>query len=572
VSSFVAFKNTNLSSGGHPGSEESVDRHSESLSRIEEYITNSRQFCRHLGHSIAQGQVPPHEYLELVAAMAGAVPPDEFHEWFGERTSVKHVPAGRLYCIVRASSCSQSDIAAGLETEHIQTLIGLERPVSQATISRIVADVPPAAEESQEHVVETIDRLLSDIDSRGPLSALGRSGSANGPRTNQYEPERSDVLHLARQILGRAYSWIEFDRAQNYSISRRRILQYLELCAARRRTPAGLNTPAVDFADELPNESSVATHLRTVDQTTVTRMFGGAHAEVRDWVDAEFGTVDVALDTTPIDYWGEPGTAGSVRKNPLNNTVTKIEFLTVQLIGDVPNFVPVVFPVTSKSNRGRLGKRALRWVGSRYDVGRVLADSEFYSEEVVRGLREVADSFIVRAPNGDNGRDNNVFGNLRSEARSGTPPAAATTHGVGDLSLEDTLFVSELTKQSTRQKTDEDGFAFYYTDQIPQDTSCSELVADAQRRWQIETAYDQMKNTFMPPSGSSQSSVRYFHIQFGTLLYNVWRAIRWTLAQSSASAPPAAEKFLDTIASDPREFDLESSQRNPLPWTDVTSY
>jgi len=209
--------------------------------------------------------------------------------------------------------------------------------------------------------------------------------------------------------------------------------------------------------------------------------------------------VVVAIDFTDIEWYGEE-LPFIVRGRAKNGTDRFIRFATIGVVEDGKRFALKVLPVTPLSCMEKVVKELINFVQRFVSIRVILLDRGFYSNEVIKEIKESKHCFVMPVKKCDK-----VKQLMKTAYKDGSQEyemSKGTTYTLVVVKDEDT-------KKLLPYATNLDGI---------QPVVIHELYT---HRFGIETQY-RLKNQFLGRTCSKQYSVRYAFFILAVALYNLW--------------------------------------------------
>ncbi|MFB6200044.1 MAG: transposase, partial [Candidatus Nanohaloarchaea archaeon] len=215
--------------------------------------------------------------------------------------------------------------------------------------------------------------------------------------------------------------------------------------------------------------------------------------------------VDVAIDFTNIQYYGDKNDNMVVETQPKNGTTHAYQFATIKIVSGGEHYTLKALPVNKFSNKRDIVEELLDHAEKHIEIRRVYADRGFFSGKIINLFQERNQKFIMPAV-----RNQKVKQFLEEEEA----PAIVRYTMKGK---ETSTF--NLAIKKPENEDDPKPFATNCTQLEILGNNLFELYG---RRWDIETGYRVQKNNFYPKTTSKNYNVRLFYFLFSQLLYNTW--------------------------------------------------
>jgi len=209
-------------------------------------------------------------------------------------------------------------------------------------------------------------------------------------------------------------------------------------------------------------------------------------------------SVIVAIDFTDIEWYGEE-LPFIVKGQAKNGTKCFIRFATIAVVEDGKRFTLKVLPVTPLSATEHIVKELITYVQHFVSIRVVLLDRGFYSNDVIKQIKEMKVKFVIPAK-----KSGKVKEKLQEAYENG--PMNYT------MSKGETYTLTVI-------KEDDDMLLPYATNLG--ETEPSIIHELYEHRFGIETQY-RMKNKFFGKTCSKKYSIRYTFFILAVALYNLW--------------------------------------------------
>lgn len=206
----------------------------------------------------------------------------------------------------------------------------------------------------------------------------------------------------------------------------------------------------------------------------------------------------LAIDYTDIEWYGEE-LPFIVKSKEKNGTKKFIRFATIAIVEDGKRFTLKVLPVTPLSIRERVVEKLIKFAQQLVDIKVILFDRGFYSNEVIKTLKKLEQSFIMPVKK---------KGKVKQKMKE--------AYFEGPLEYE--MSKGETFTMMTVRDEKNDKFLPYATNLDEKPSNVHDLYKN---RFGIETQY-RVKNKFMGKTCSKQYRVRYAFFVLAVSLYNIW--------------------------------------------------
>ena len=228
----------------------------------------------------------------------------------------------------------------------------------------------------------------------------------------------------------------------------------------------------------------------------------------------------LAFDITKVPWYGDENnlwTTGNVQKD---NTSEFWHIGVLSICSSEYNYILGATPVQKKSNKSATLRRMLKWFRqlTDYDVDRCYLDSEFFERAAFEACRDFnVDAMIQAKPVGD-------VGDLLDGVDQGGYDSASNVD-FSSLTPRPNAFVAPVNPEETGAEK-QDSHTAWITDLDVTERDLRGLAYQYRYRWRIETAINQLKNTFLGRCKSSQRQVRTLYFGAAQLFFNFWVALR----------------------------------------------
>lgn len=228
----------------------------------------------------------------------------------------------------------------------------------------------------------------------------------------------------------------------------------------------------------------------------------------------------LAFDITKVKWYGDENnrwTTGNVQKD---NTSEFWHIGVLCVCSSEYNYILGATPVQKKSNKSATLRRMLKWFRqlTDYDVDRCYLDSEFFERAAFEACRDFnVDAMIQAKPVGD-------VGELLDDVDQGGYDSASNVD-FSSLTPRPDAFVAPVNPEETGAEN-QDSHTAWITDLDVTARDLRGLAYQYRYRWRIETAINQLKNTFLGRCKSSQRQIRTLYFGAAQMFFNFWVALR----------------------------------------------
>lgn len=424
--------------------------------------------------------------------------------------------------------------------EEAETL-GFEEVPSRTTFGRTWRD--RLSREFRDRVQHTTHRILEYSKEQGNpigLRSLETEDQSDVSKRTENRVIREKSVEVAEDLRDLIYGAVDLQRPETGTQYTRAEFLGLEsyLCSDGVAAETGSDT----YGDRAPKGVDVPdgdTLLHYIKQLDVDQI----HKVIQQGINVQLKAarrhleftrpVEVAIDMTYIPYYGQRD--GSLAIGDDNERVTVVgappskkyewclKFATVSIVGDNVRFMIAVRPHTKGQQIGELA-RELYWDAAEHvNIKRVYADSEFYTTETFKALKEAGVTFVIPAPRNQRVKRQIDRADEGIWVKKNIGIYGPTTGGPSNSRVE-------VNHVGVPKQTNPDETVVFATnedldDDIELDRRETERrINRYRRRVGIETNY-RVLDEFLPNTTSKNYSVRLFHFGFAILVFNMWRLV-----------------------------------------------
>ena len=377
----------------------------------------------------------------------------------------------------------------------------------------------------------------------------------------------SKLLQAVRKARQVTFASWKTHRAENASHSDEDHLRQLAYMAMGE---CGTTQGASRFKRNGDGGMSANTHLRISKQyglDDVIEAFNDSVADIHNKLNlyTEYERpVSVAIDITPIPYWGDPESLPQVAGAHQGDTVKspyKLLFATITVIREnipiILGFEPVVFDSPWNDNdtfrNAEAVKKLVDRASEHVNIHMVMADSEFAGGDTVQALDDRDINYLFQGA-----KHSSTIKTIRKMNYEWDKHVHIEDRGyhLGDGEYTDTKRIYIPTRNWPRDKEPENGHenkAVFITNADWVDESNAWGFAEKySNRWTIENQYKVLKSEFLPPYHGHHFPSRVFYFAFGCALQNAWRLAdfyhqKWGDGEYGYSPELPAGEFVDLV-------------------------
>lgn len=363
-----------------------------------------------------------------------------------------------------------------------------------------------------EHALELIEHITAYIRQKNREQNKIRGVQQTEEPEEGGDEQENEVEKATQQVMNflkwKVFPKLSFDRADNAKYDGVELLDLLTFCGMRNVcTNEGYNLLA-DLADkDVPHARTVRHHIASLDRSDIYSMYEAANERILRLAKEEGRLdkpVDVAIDFTNIQYYGDKNDEMVTEVQPKDGTSHAYQFGTLKVVSGGEHYTLLAVPVSKFDSKTAVVEELLSYAEDVVDIERVYADRGFFTTDVLNLIEERGHRYLVPAI-----RNSKIRGMLEERDEEGIE---RYTMGSGDTATFNLVF-----------REGRDG------DLKPFATNCNHLEILTNnlfdlygRRWDIETGYRVQKENFYPKTTSKDYNIRLFYFLFSQLLYNAW--------------------------------------------------
>ena len=348
--------------------------------------------------------------------------------------------------------------------------------------------------------------------------------------------------YLAEEIIPEILSDIDLRRAHNTSHDTEVFFGFLANLARNSWSgSSGSIHTAYQLDVEVPRVNTLNGHITKYEIPDPDQFQSQAHNDIklleifRNSNDKIFKSVlrknevetnSVAIDTTNWRWYSEEA-PWNLGVKPRQNTATAWQFICLSLVETERRFVIGTLPVNSKKNYPDLSRSLIERVQEYADPQYVYFDSEFYNSNIIETCRELGINYLIRAKSYDK------IQKLEEKVKKSNNDAKIKRDvDFAGLKVSPDLVAVQLDEERVGY-SEETQTTSYITDITGFNPDPMDLHYRFDDRWSIESAFNQIKNRFLPQTESPQTEVRVFYFLTAVLFYNLYQLSKLDLAESA---------------------------------------
>lgn len=363
----------------------------------------------------------------------------------------------------------------------------------------------------------------------GPLPATvrDRHGLDISPTLDEREiaeaTRQRAIKNWIQSILPRVLEPLTFHReATKYSVES--IVATLAQAAFASGTAAGPRTAVWHYPEEeVPTMSQITDLVNDLGYTEIFQLFTEINIEFIRLV-SELGffatPADMSIDTTWLPLTGEANPDESANKligNPKNCDSGQGWCITALGVANSQcRFVVGADLATRKTEYADRYRYLLKQAGQEINIGRIYADREFESGDMVEMCRAIAgDEWVIRhRKKNEKGDIAEIIGDVDNGEMLFAPKVS-----FAGVTPDPNLYIHPIPKDKRRNNGNT--HMYFLTDLGEAGSWPTDVYAIYMKRWNIETSFRQIKHRFYPTSQSSSGDFRFFLFNIATLYYNI---------------------------------------------------
>lgn len=262
-----------------------------------------------------------------------------------------------------------------------------------------------------------------------------------------------------------------------------------------------------------PQGQTMFHHLKKFSLEDIQRLYLRLLEAI--WIEARTNkvfnskNVTLAIDCTSMLYYGRSNTPGT---NSTEDGKDRIcyRFITVSIVENGKRFILMAIPFNRLDTKYKLVKDLLLYARKKVNVGLVLFDKGFYSEEMIQTLDSLRLFYIILCPK-----------NPRIKKMIDRVPLPTFQSNYNMKSVVHTVALNTIIDRNGEEKV------MAYATNLPMDESDIEETVGRvssmyRKRWGIETGYRVIKNSFYLRTTSRDFRIRLLYFLFSTIVYNLW--------------------------------------------------
>ncbi|MGD2246767.1 MAG: transposase [Candidatus Methanofastidiosia archaeon] len=269
------------------------------------------------------------------------------------------------------------------------------------------------------------------------------------------------------------------------------------------------------LVESVPNGDTVLRRIQKVKTTEWMERFERANKQLlKEIVKARVltGFVWLALDITPVPYYGDINCAGVMGSKKVKGTNYAFKYMTVCVSAQKEHVTLAGSYMTQLMNSHEMMKELIE-KSSRYVHGKIgiLCDREFWTCGYIGILEELGVKYLMPA------KKNSKVKRIIKETTE-FPRVVRYPMGRGEKKVEFNLILVESIKKGKDGKRKKKVHAFATNVGVTED-NCEVLVELYRKRWAIETSYS-MLSEVRARTSSKSFAYRWFLVLFGLLVRN----------------------------------------------------
>lgn len=228
----------------------------------------------------------------------------------------------------------------------------------------------------------------------------------------------------------------------------------------------------------------------------------------------------LAFDVTRMKWYGDEDHAWTTGNLKEDNTNQFWHIGVLCICTSEYNYILGATPIQSKDRQSAALRRMLRRFRkfADFETDRCYLDSEFYQGAAFEACRDLGVDAMIQA------KDAGAAGDLLGEVVPGEYKSEADVE-FSDLHPRPDVFVAPVNPEETGAEN-QDSHSAWITDLDVTDRDLRGLAYQYRYRWRIETAINQLKNTFLGRCKYSQREVRTLYFGAAQMFFNFWVALQ----------------------------------------------